>query len=63
VSDVAVSAQALQHGIVAHALSAHAVPGSGPVWNGLMLGYAQVPAEQMEAAVRKLAALVAQVAR
>jgi GntR family transcriptional regulator/MocR family aminotransferase len=59
VSDVAVSTQALQQGIVAHALSAHAVGGTGPVWNGLMLGYAQVPAEAMDAAVRKLAALVA----
>ena len=61
VSDVAVSAQALQHGIVAHALSAHRVNGSGPVWNGLMLGYAQVPAEEMEAAVRKLAGIVSHI--
>jgi GntR family transcriptional regulator/MocR family aminotransferase len=58
ISDLAVSAQALQHGIVAHALSAHAVPGSGPVHNGLMLGYAQVPAEAMDAAVQRLAGIV-----
>nr|WP_315246544.1 PLP-dependent aminotransferase family protein [uncultured Albidiferax sp.] len=62
ISDVRVSAQALQHGIVAHALSTHAVgtDGShgGPVWNGLMLGYAQVPAELMDAAVEKLARIV-----
>lgn len=58
ISDVAVSSQALQKGLVAHPLSAHAVAGSGPVWNGLMLGYAQVPVEQMEAAVMKLAAVV-----
>ena len=60
ISDVLVSAQALQHGIVAHALSSHAVGGShnGPVWNGLMLGYAQVPADQMDAVVKKLARIV-----
>jgi GntR family transcriptional regulator/MocR family aminotransferase len=58
ISDVAVSKQALQKGLVAHPLSAHAVGGNGPVWNGLMLGYAQVPVEQMEAAVKKLAAVV-----
>ncbi|MBC7681013.1 MAG: PLP-dependent aminotransferase family protein [Ferruginibacter sp.] len=60
ISDVLVSAQALQHGIVAHALSSHAVGGSGggPVWNGLMLGYAQVPADQMDAMVEKLARIV-----
>ncbi|MDR7378552.1 GntR family transcriptional regulator/MocR family aminotransferase [Rhodoferax ferrireducens] len=58
IPDVLVSAQALQKGIVAHPLSAHAVGDSGPVWNGLMLGYAQVPAEQMDAAVKKLAAIV-----
>ncbi|MCX7276949.1 MAG: PLP-dependent aminotransferase family protein [Burkholderiales bacterium] len=57
ISDVTVSTQALQKGIVAHPLSAHSV-GGGPVWNGLMLGYAQVPVEQMEAAVKKLAAIV-----
>nr|WP_315188161.1 PLP-dependent aminotransferase family protein [uncultured Albidiferax sp.] len=62
ISDVRVSAQALQHGIVAHALSSHAVGNNGghggPVWNGLMLGYAQVPAEHMDAAVEKLARIV-----
>ena len=57
---LAVSAQALQKGIVAHPLSSHAVGGDGPVWNGLMLGYAQVPAEQMDAAVKKLAVIIRQ---
>jgi GntR family transcriptional regulator/MocR family aminotransferase len=35
-------------------LSAHAVPG-GPVANGLLLGYAQVPVERMDALVAQLA--------
>ena len=58
ISDVLISTQALQKGIVAHPLSAYAVGNHGPVWNGLMLGYAQMPAEQMDAAVKKLAAIV-----
>ena len=55
--DVAISAQARRHGIVAHALSAQ-VAGPASAWHGLMLGYAQVPAERMEELVRQLAALV-----
>jgi len=55
-SDAAVSAQAQARGIVAHALSAQATQGACG-WNGLMLGYAQVPAEQMDGWVRTLAAL------
>ncbi|WP_295990869.1 PLP-dependent aminotransferase family protein [Rugamonas sp.] len=53
--DAAISAQARQRGIVAHALSAQRTQGAGG-WNGLMLGYAQVPAEQMDGLVRELAA-------
>lgn len=55
--DAAVSTAAREHGIVAHALSAHAVPGGGG-WRGLMLGYAQVPAEQMDDLGKSLAALI-----
>jgi GntR family transcriptional regulator/MocR family aminotransferase len=56
-SDTAISAQARAHGIVARPLSEHAVQGETG-WHGLMLGYAQVPAEQMDGLVRQLAALV-----
>ncbi|MBA5637314.1 PLP-dependent aminotransferase family protein [Duganella sp. LX20W] len=56
-SDTAISAQARAHGIVARPLSEHAVQGATG-WHGLMLGYAQVPAERMDALVRQLAALV-----
>jgi hypothetical protein len=38
-------------------LSAHVVPGGVPV-NGLLLGYAQVPAERMDALVARLAGVV-----
>lgn len=44
-------------GIVVNALSAHAVPG-GTSCNGLMLGYAQVPAEGIAALVQRLACVV-----
>jgi GntR family transcriptional regulator/MocR family aminotransferase len=55
--DGAISAQARAQGIVAHALSTHAVQGDGG-WRGLMLGYAQIPAGDMDALVKPLAALV-----
>ncbi|HEU4843113.1 MAG TPA: PLP-dependent aminotransferase family protein [Burkholderiaceae bacterium] len=55
--DVAISAQARAHGITARPLSAHAL-GAAENWRGLMLGYAQVPAEQMDGLVRQLAAVV-----
>ena len=55
--DAAISAQLRAHGIIAHALSSHAVAG-GADWKGLMLGYAQVPAAQIDALVRQLAAVV-----
>jgi GntR family transcriptional regulator/MocR family aminotransferase len=58
VSDRLVSAHALQAGIVAHALSAHAVGDAEPAWNGLLLGYAQVPVQQMDETVKRLAAVV-----
>ncbi|WP_317201883.1 PLP-dependent aminotransferase family protein, partial [Janthinobacterium sp.] len=57
VDDVALSAAALRAGIVAPALSAQATAAATP-WKGLMLGYAQVPAEHMEALAAQLAALL-----
>ncbi|MBV7539088.1 PLP-dependent aminotransferase family protein [Duganella sp. sic0402] len=57
INDLAVAAQAQVHRIAVNALSAHDTQGvSG--WKGLMLGYAQVPAEQMEGLVKQLAAVV-----
>ena len=44
-------------GIAVNALSTHDTQGESG-WKGLMLGYAQVPAEQMEGLVKQLAALV-----
>jgi GntR family transcriptional regulator/MocR family aminotransferase len=56
--DAAVAARALEHGIVAHALSVHATGARANGWNGFLLGYAQVPVGEVDAMVRKLAALV-----
>jgi len=55
--DHAISAQALEHGIVAEALSGKDTQGTSG-WKGLMLGYAQVPAERMEGLVKQLAAIL-----
>jgi GntR family transcriptional regulator/MocR family aminotransferase len=57
IDDVAIVAQAQERGIAVNALSAHDVQGDSG-WKGLMLGYAQVPAEQMDGLVKQLAALV-----
>ncbi|MYM36959.1 aminotransferase class I/II-fold pyridoxal phosphate-dependent enzyme [Duganella sp. FT94W] len=57
IDDVAVVAQAAKQGIAVNALSTHDTQGvSG--WKGLMLGYAQVPAERMEELVKRLAAVI-----
>ncbi|MCV2352208.1 PLP-dependent aminotransferase family protein [Paucibacter sp. Y2R2-4] len=56
--DQAMSAQALQQGIVAPALSQHLTGRRGGGWSGLMLGYAQVPQAQIEPLVRRLALLL-----
>jgi GntR family transcriptional regulator/MocR family aminotransferase len=59
--DAEISARLMEEGIVAHALSAHGTAGSRPArskWNGLMLGYAQIPAELIDGLVRRLAAVV-----
>lgn len=58
ISDVAVSAQALRQGIVAHALSVHLAEKTEQAWSGLVLGYAQVPAQQIDGAVKQLAAIL-----
>jgi GntR family transcriptional regulator/MocR family aminotransferase len=55
--DVAIARRAREEGIIVNPLSTHAAGGATP-WNGLMLGYAQVPVEQMDALVRRLAAVV-----
>ncbi|MYM21343.1 aminotransferase class I/II-fold pyridoxal phosphate-dependent enzyme [Duganella sp. FT135W] len=57
IDDVKIVEQAQEHGIAVNALSTHATQGDSG-WRGLMLGYAQVPAEQMEGLVKQLAALI-----
>ncbi|MES2317767.1 MAG: PLP-dependent aminotransferase family protein [Pseudomonadota bacterium] len=61
--DTALSALALERGIVAPALSMHATGARANGWNGFLLGYAQVPAQDIDAHVRTLARLVNQAAR
>ena len=59
VDDVALSARLLdQHGIMAPALSLHAVGLRAQPWRGFLLGYAQVPVEAMGPLVKKLAGVV-----
>ncbi|MFP5393676.1 MAG: PLP-dependent aminotransferase family protein, partial [Gammaproteobacteria bacterium] len=59
VSDGAIARQARAQGIVVNPISAHAIGADArSTWNGLMLGYAQVPAERMDELVKRLAALV-----
>ncbi|MBB3225309.1 MocR-like pyridoxine biosynthesis transcription factor PdxR [Pseudoduganella umbonata] len=55
--DEAIRDRARQEGIVVNALSTHAVQ-DGAAWNGLMLGYAQVPAAVMDGLVKRLAAVI-----
>ena len=57
--DVALSARLMaRHGIMAPALSLHAVGLRVQPWRGFLLGYAQVPVEAMEPLVKKLASVV-----
>jgi len=56
ISDIDINQRAREEGIIVNALSAHAIGETG--WNGLMLGYAQVPAEQIEGLVKRLAAII-----
>ncbi|HEX5785940.1 MAG TPA: PLP-dependent aminotransferase family protein [Burkholderiaceae bacterium] len=53
--DVAMSRWLRQHGLVAQALSEHAMGQRVQPWRGFVLGYAQVPAEQMANKVGLLA--------
>ncbi|MYM69095.1 aminotransferase class I/II-fold pyridoxal phosphate-dependent enzyme [Pseudoduganella sp. FT55W] len=57
IDDVAIVTQAQEHGIAVNALSTHDTQGDSG-WKGLMLGYAQVPAEQMEGLIKQLAAII-----
>jgi GntR family transcriptional regulator/MocR family aminotransferase len=57
IDDTAIVRQAQERGIAVNALSTHDTQGDSG-WRGLMLGYAQVPAEQMEELVKQLAALI-----
>ncbi|SHG64826.1 PLP-dependent aminotransferase family protein [Massilia sp. CF038] len=58
--DKRLSAQAQAAGIVAPALSAHAIGTRVNGWNGFLLGYAQVPVTQMATLVKSLAAACAE---
>nr|WP_229217586.1 PLP-dependent aminotransferase family protein [Massilia forsythiae] len=55
--DAAIVRRAREEGIVVNPLSAHATSEGAP-WNGLVLGYAQVPVEEIDALVKRLAAVV-----
>lgn len=61
--DKLLSELALKKGILAPALSAHASGARSNGWNGFLLGYAQVPAEQIDAQVQVLARIVHRAAR
>ena len=62
VRDRDVVALARTRGLAPRALSSHHV-GDGPALNGLVLGYANVAAEEAPRHVRSLAAAVRQIAR
>jgi GntR family transcriptional regulator/MocR family aminotransferase len=54
-ADTAVAAAALEQGVVARALTAHATGLRQHGWNGLQLGYAQVDGADMDGLVKRLA--------
>ncbi|MFL6710333.1 MAG: PLP-dependent aminotransferase family protein [Massilia sp.] len=56
--DSRIAAAALERGVVARALSRHAIGLSPQGWNGLLLGYSQVEAARMAAPVAVLAELL-----
>lgn len=56
--DVAMSRWLRQRGVVAPALSQHAIGQRTQPWRGFLLGYAQVPVEQMPDRVQLLARAV-----
>lgn len=61
--DVRISEQALTQGIVVPALSNYSVGNRAHAWRGLVLGYAQVPVEQIGPLVKKLALIVREAAQ
>jgi GntR family transcriptional regulator/MocR family aminotransferase len=61
-ADVDIVRRARERGLFVNALSTHALPG-GPSCNGLLLGYAQVPAERMDDLVRRLTDVILTPAR
>jgi GntR family transcriptional regulator/MocR family aminotransferase len=61
--DRMLSEEAAHAGIHAPALRDHATGPRANGWNGFLLGYAQVPADQMEGLVQRLAQVVRQHAR
>lgn len=63
VGDVAISEAAQAVGLVAPALSTHATGARANGWNGFLLGYAQVPVEDIDPLVDTLAQLVRRAAR
>ncbi len=58
ISDAQVSVAALRHGIVTHAVSAHLLGPARSCDNGLVLGYAQVPTQQIDELARKLSVII-----
>ena len=56
--DAAISRALQAQGIVAPALSAQAIGQRVQPWRGFLLGYAQVPVEQMPGLVKQLATAV-----
>lgn len=56
--DTEVAHAALEAGVVARALSAHATGVREHGWNGLMFGYSQVPEEDIEPLIKRLAGII-----
>ena len=63
IDDVSISEQALAQGIVVPALSNYSVGNRAHGWRGLLLGYAQVPVEQIVPLVKKLAVIMRKAAQ
>jgi len=63
-SDAAVSGAAAAHGMALRPLSRYLLPGTPQAqYNGFVFGYAATPAEAMDAAVRRLARVIDELAR
>ena len=59
VDDIALSNALLKLGIIAPALSLHRIGSRLNTWRGLMLGYAQVPSEDIPGLVKKMSLILA----